>query len=262
MSTHTEDAAMAVEERSQDGYSDHEKQVYRDLVKIVNDLQGRVDDLEDETKRLRERVREKDQRIDDLEEQLEESIEQQASDRAQMIGSVREDVDDIEEQIEDEHQTRARSEAKLRKRVSHLGAKAGVEIDEQALSANDKLVRLVRHGPEDVVTNPRKNAERARDLLREIDNSDYAHTAQTKQGPVAVFKSTTVRPLLEERYDMDLNSSQIDRIFEKIEEIGAASPRRVEHDKTTEQTEFGPREIHRLRIWRPEQLVSAAEATT
>lgn len=253
---------MAVEQQApetEESYSEDEKQVYRDLVKMVNGLQERVKDLEDENSELHARIREKDERIDALEVELQESIQQQASDRARMVSSVREDIADVEKSLEDERETRARSQAKLRKRVSHLASEAGVEIDEDALSEDDKLVRLVRNGPEDVVTNPRKNAQRAYDLLTEINNSDYAHTAQTKQGSVAVFKSTTVRPLLKERYDMDFNSSQIARVFAKVEDIGAESPRRVEHDKTTEQTEYGEKNVHRLRIWRPEQLMGVAE---
>lgn len=242
------------------------KDVIRHLVSQMNQLQDDVEAYQEEIDALRADLRTERSQRKALEEELEaetdslqETIEHQIGERVSAIQDVREEIADIEEAVSDEHETRARSEAKLRKRVNYVAAEAGVDIDDAALHSDDKLVRLVKNGPADVTDRVRANTERACDLLREIDNRQFARLTSVDEGRVAVFKSTDVKPLLEERYGKDFASSQIARVFEKVEDLGGDSPRRVVHDKTSAKTDHGEKQIHRLRIWNPEQIIVAAE---
>lgn len=220
---------------------------------IVVDLCTRVARLEAE-------LAEKNTRIDALEDELAaeretraEAIRNEQIQRTQIVQKAKSDLQDeisaLREDLVDEQKTRSRSDALIEKRVTHLADELDTDVDDIAI-AEDKLVRLLRRGPDDIADRVYPVHERARELL--IHATDWGSVVNDENGRRLVFLAPDVKPYLEARFDRTFSTSEVERVFGKLAEIAEDSPRRVRKDKSRQG-------YHRLLVWQPAPLVSAAE---
>jgi len=166
-----------------------------------------------------------DMDVDDMDvDDMQEYIQQQGTLPAQ----IENDLSEVEEQIRDEEENRGQQDAKLRRRIAALAEKTGVEIHESDILGDDKITRVLKHGVDDVESKPGTTDYRAQDVLRKIGK--WGQTADDAHGKRILITSPTVVDRLDDYRDEQLATSQVKRIFEKIEEWGADSPRSVSAD--------------------------------
>jgi hypothetical protein len=137
------------------------------------------------------------------------------------FGAVRDD-------ISTERDQRGREDAKLRRRVAAVAEKAGVDVTDADLLGDDKIQRVLKHGVDDVEESPTITAYRARDLLENI--SSWGRTIDDANGTRVAVTSPTARDRFADARDEELRTSQVKRVFRKIEEWGSSSPRHVDAD--------------------------------
>lgn len=225
-----------------------------------SDLKPVVADLCTCVARLEEKLVEQDTRIDALEDELAaerevraEAIRDEQIQRTQIVQNAKSDLQDeistLREDLVDEQKTRSRSDALIEKRVTHLTDELDTDVDDVAI-AGDKLVRLLRRGPDDIADRVYPVHERARELL--IHAADWGSVVSDENGRRLVFLAPDVKPYLEARFDRTFSTSEVERVFVKLAEIAEDSPRRVRKGKSRQG-------YHRLLVWKPAPLVSAAE---
>lgn len=238
---------------SNDVSDSQEAQSDEDLGDVVASLRDRVSRLED-------RVAEQSERVDDLRAELAAERDDRAAairdeqiQRTQIVQNAKSDLRDeisaLREDLVDEQKTRSRADALVEKRVTHLADELDVDADD-AVVATDKLVRLLRRGPDDVVDRVYPVHERARELL--VHATDWGSLVSDENGRRLVFLAPETKPYLEARFDRTFSTSEVERVFTKLVELGADSPRRVRKDKSREG-------YHRLLVWQPDPLLSASE---
>lgn len=220
----------------------------QELAQLVRRQDNIIEALDDRVQTLEERVEEQDQA-------REEAIRQQEIKRSQMfankLGDLRDDIQDVHEEVIDEQKTRSRADAKIERRISHIADDLSVEVSEDDIMGDDRLMRLARNGAEDaVVGSVYKVHKRARDLLVNMDT--WADVTNLHGQRAAVYTAPAVKPYLESTYDKSFSTSEVKRVFEKIVELGEDSPRKVRKDKDGENR-------HRLIIWKPQPLIEATE---
>lgn len=235
-----------------------------DLRTLVEDLAERVETLEDENERLRERAEQAEKaaklakstafeledavtgdtgsfaaaqiaesegpvldRLDDLEETRE------------LVSGVRGDVDELQEDLEDERKTRSNHDTQIERRINAVAEKADVEVSAADLARDDKLAQLLSVGPDAITDRVYAVHRRARALLE--DPREWGDAIEDKNGKRVVYTAPGVRPLLDTKFGRSFTTSEIARIFAKVEELAEDSPRRVVHRKTDEGT-------HMLRV--------------
>ena len=229
-----------------------------DLEDTVEAQNTRIENLERENEALRERV-------DDLESshdvvakslwELEELVVGErniGSDHVQSeydilsrIGDIREemvdteDIDEVEDEVSEARHRYSQQAAMLQKRLTALDDEVGVDSME-LVTEDDQISRLVQNGPEDVFPRVHKKHRRARMVL--VNASDWGRTISDELGRRVVFKTSTVKPLLEAKEGRSFASSEIDRIFAAVEELGEQTTRKVKKDKSNEGE-------HRLSVW-------------
>lgn len=142
--------------------------------------------------------------------------------------TLADNINELEEQVDEEQQNRGQQDAKLRRRIAALAEKAGVEIHESDILGDDKITRVLKHGVDDVEGKPGTTDYRAQDVLRKIGK--WGQKANDAHGKRILITSPTVVDRLDDYRDERLATSQVKRIFEKIEEWGADSPRTVSAD--------------------------------
>jgi len=138
------------------------------------------------------------------------------------------EVSELEDQIDEEQQNRGQQDAKLRRRIAALAEKAGIEIHESDILGDDKITRVLKHGVDDVESKPGTTDYRAQDVLRKIGK--WGQKANDAHGKRILITSPTVVDRLADYRGEQLATSQVKRVFEKIEEWGADSPRSVSAD--------------------------------
>lgn len=206
-------------------------------------LEDRVDELESENKELRDEL----QRERETRKALIEAKSNTTDDislgsvfiAGRPVGSMVEglddatdtladEIDEVDAKIDEEQQNRGQQDAKLRRRIAALAEKAGVEIHESDILGDDKITRVLKHGVEDVEGNPGDTDRRAQAVLRNIGK--WGQTANDAHGKRLLITSPTVVDRLDDYRDEQLATSQVKRVFWKIEEWGADSPRSVSAD--------------------------------
>lgn len=193
---------------------------------IDEDFKSDVQDLVKALNRVEEKVDEAHDRIDDLQAQLEK--ESQKRERAG--DATFERFESIEESLEKEIKTRSQQVAQVRARISTGFEKAGVEVADSEVMRDDKLMRLLRKGPADVVNHPTEKYERARKVLKKADI--WGTVITDRKVPRVVFKSPEIRSRLNDVDDVKIQTNQVRRTFGVIEQLGQESPRRVMQNKT------------------------------
>jgi hypothetical protein len=152
-----------------------------------------------------------------------------------MIGGVADRLDkheivhdQLEQRLQEEQQTRGREDAKLRRRLAAVAEQADVDVTDADLMADDKIKRVLAHGPEDVTDQVSSVDRRARDLLLNLPT--WGTTMSDKKGRRVTITGPDARKNLETYRDESLQSTQIGRVFKRIESWGAESPRHVAAD--------------------------------
>jgi chromosome segregation ATPase len=222
------------------------------------DLGQRVDELERENEALRDRVDDLESSHDVVAQSLWELEDfvvgernvgsehiQPEYDILSRIGDIREemvdveDIDEVEEEVSEARHRYSQQAAMLQKRLTALDDEVGVDSME-LVTEDDQISRLVQNGPEDVFPRVHKKHRRARMVL--VNASDWGRTISDELGRRVVFKTSTVKPLLEAKEGRSFASSEIDRIFAAVEELGEQTTRKVKKDKSNEGE-------HRLSVW-------------
>jgi polyhydroxyalkanoate synthesis regulator phasin len=248
-----------------------------DLRAIVADLAERLSEAEAELASKDERIDELEERVEDLEEQpsverkendkkgkhLEEyyvdglpfgtGIANATKERKKLrnrvfdleetetgVEEVRDDVDELREDLVAEQQMRSQQDSLVERRVAAVGEKAGVEISDADLVDDDKIAQLLRVGPDAVTDRVYAVHRRARTMLENA--RDWGTVVSDGNGVRVVFKAPEVRPYLDARFDREFSTSEVERIFSKVEDLAADSPRKVQKRKTDEGN-------HLLAVW-------------
>lgn len=218
----------------------------------IEALEDRVDDLQQENERLREqqahdcpveiRADSDDPKISDIwvaglplgrfvasgpsGAELDAIIEE--------FDELQEHVrEDLENEIESEKQQRSQADAVLERKIATVAQASDADVNvEDAAMGMDKITRLIKIGPDDVVDRVYAVHERAQVLLEHLP--DWGDTISDAKGnrlqitaPEAAEKIGLVRA-------ESVSSEQVKRVFEKVEELAADSPRRVSVGKNGE----------------------------
>ncbi|WP_327054026.1 hypothetical protein [Halomicrococcus gelatinilyticus] len=224
-----------------------------DIAALVADLRDRVSQLEDSVAEQRARLDGLAAELSGERDDREAAIRDEQIQRTQIVQNakddLREDIEALRSDLVDEQKTRSRADALVEKRVTHLADELDVAVDD-AVAAEDKLVRLLRRGPDDVVDRVYPVHERARELL--VHATVWGSLVADENGRRLVFVAPEVKPYLAARFDRTFSTSEVERVFTKLVDLGADSPRRVRKDKSRDG-------YHRLLVWRPDPLLSASE---
>lgn len=222
---------------------------------------ARINELEKITEDQRETIDEQAARIDELENEFETHIKPRMDGMSVQLSSVRKllatdgvigadryekfveanggildqfiepntrVLGNIQDQISEERDKRGQEIAMVRRRIGAVADEAGVKIDNADLMGDDKIRRAMRDGADAVESSVYASYKRAVLLLRNI-NDVGTHTGD-KMGERFTVDTPSAKEFFRTRNDEKLKSSQIKRIFEKIDEWGADSPRQVNTD--------------------------------
>ncbi|MFC7079280.1 hypothetical protein [Halorussus caseinilyticus] len=199
----------------------------RQLREEVEQLRAKVDGQETELEQLRGDLQRERRERKDAEEELRKERTQQIA-NAKL--SIHDDIEDLHDTVVSEQQTRSRADARLKHRVNEVAEAADVEVTDADLIEKDRLVRLVRNGPEDVTDRIYPVHERAQALLEHAE--DWGRVVSDANGYRVVYTAPDARPFLNAYFGRTFKSSEIKRIFEKIRDLAETSPRTVRRDKT------------------------------
>ncbi|OYR79290.1 hypothetical protein DJ84_18210 [Halorubrum ezzemoulense] len=246
------------DEPTADGPStDHDR-----VAQLEQRLEGaldRIDDLEATVADQEETIDEQADRIEELERDLENHITPRLEGMSGQLSTVREllasdgvlGVDEYEEFVEDnggvldqfiepntgvlgnihdeiaeERDKRGQEIAMVRRRIGAVADEADVEVDNADLMGDDKIRRAIRDGADAVENSVYSSHRRAVELLRNIN--DVGSRTTDKMGPRFTVDTPSAKQFFRTRNDEKLKSSQIKRVFEKIEQWGDDSPRQVD----------------------------------
>ena len=137
-------------------------------------------------------------------------------------------IANLQDEIVEEQKQRSIVESRLRKEINCVAEKAGVDVTDSDMVGDDKITRVMRDGPQSVESTVYPVHERACEVLRNIDR--WGTRATDKFGDRFVLNSPTVAERLQDRRDEQLTTTEIKRVFAKIESWSQDSPRRVSKD--------------------------------
>jgi hypothetical protein len=257
MSTNTmqnaeSEAQPADDDTVNQGHDDDTKTLFRDLVKMVNSLEARVDDLEAQLDQNNDEII--DRVMTRVNEQIEEEQKQRSIVTSKLRGNLQDEIADVRNEIQHEQQTRSQADSQLRARMTLVEEEMDGDIDEATLIERDKLTRIIKNGVEDVKQSPSKSNERAEDVLKKLD--DWGSFSSDANGDRIVLYAKEVRDYMRERYgNSKIQSVQAQRAFDSIVEFAKDSPRRVKKRKGDDRSV-------QLVVYKPGQLVEAAEGVS
>lgn len=135
----------------------------------------------------------------------------------------------LRDQIQGEMQMRSQETSQLKLRISSVADAAGVEIDDSSIMDDDKIRRAMREGPEAVESRVYDVHERAVSLLRNMDDVGTL-TNDSTWGRRFTVKTPAAKAHFRQARNEDLTSTEVKRVFRKIEDWAASSPRKVSTD--------------------------------
>ncbi|MFC7070594.1 hypothetical protein ACFQL9_13150 [Halobaculum lipolyticum] len=120
--------------------------------------------------------------------------------------------------------------AKLRRKLHSVADAAGIstEATTEAAAHEDKLNRLLRYGPTDVTDTVYAVHNRARDLLEHA--GDWGRKTSDSLGTRITLTASAVKERLSLKRGESLSSTEVRRVFEKLEALASDSPRKVVAD--------------------------------
>lgn len=211
-----------------------------ELTQEIRDLRTEVHDLRSDLNTQQSTIEQQETQIEELQNDLQaerkarkQAEEDLKKERTQQIArakaDVREDVQELYDTVQTEQQTRSQADARLKQRLNDFADEADIEITDADLIAKDKLVRLVQQGPDAITDRVYPVHERAKVLLEHAD--DWGTVVSDANGQRVVYTAPEVRPFLNAYFNRSFASSELKRVFEKIEDLAAISPRTVRVDK-------------------------------
>lgn len=142
-------------------------------------------------------------------------------------------INELQTTISDECDRLAAEDAKLRRELNLLAEAVDAEVTEADVVGDDKIIRVMRNGPEAVETTVSPVDRRAAAVLRNIDR--WGQLTSDAYGDRFVVTAGEAKDRLQDARNESLASVQIKRVFEKLEAWGADSPRTVQADCSGEQ---------------------------
>lgn len=159
-----------------------------------------------------------------------------------------EDAEELRQDIINEQKARSRADGAIERKVGLLADEVDVDIADSEVAGEDKIVRLLKYGPEDVTDRVYTVHERARDVL-EHAGLWGKKTGDSTFGSRITLRSTDVREGLEVKRNEDLQPKQIRDVFQKIVELAEDSPRKVRMGKSDDG-------VNKLVVYLTEEEVS------
>jgi hypothetical protein len=225
-----------------------------------NGTQETVEVPRDDFQQLVAAVEEQSQRIDELEDKLERKttrnkIRTRQSHKAIAGTSDFDHTDDcfpliehidpsttiadVQEAVRQEQITRSREDGRLGRQIQQLAGEVDVDLEDLSSDEIDKIARLGNNGPSDVVDGRITGVhERAYDLVRNFGE----WSSPTKENGRQMFEISwpDAREKLSLLRNESLQTSQVRRVFEKVEELAVNSPRsvRIEHTDSSKANRF------------------------
>lgn len=141
-----------------------------------------------------------------------------------------EDAEELRQDIINEQKARSRADGAIERQVQTLADEVGVDIKDTDVAGEDKIGRLMKHGPEDITDRVYPVHERARDVLNHAN--EWGQNASDSFGARIGLRSTRVRENLELKRNEKLQPKQVRDVFEKIVELAEDSPRKVRMQKS------------------------------
>lgn len=201
------------------------KQVEKTTDVSLESLAQRVKELEIENQR-------KENRIEELEDALENEVKQRSMAVARVKGELVDQVDDeieqLHQKIVSEQKVRSQHDSKIERKVSILAEETETDLTDTDVAGEDKIKRLLTNGPEDVVDRVYQVHHRARDLLEHA--GEIGNVQNDKFGRRIMFTSPVVKERLGMVRNEELSTTEVKRVFEKVEELAADSPRKATKD--------------------------------
>lgn len=154
----------------------------------------------------------------------------EALEKAEQQEDVFEDAAEIRQDLINEQKARSRADGAIERQVQTLADEVDVDLKDTDVAGEDKINRLLKHGPEDITDRVYTVHERARDVLEHA--GAWGKQAQDNFGPRITLRSTDVREGLELKRGEDLQPKQIRDVFKKIVELAEDSPRKVRMGKS------------------------------
>lgn len=143
-----------------------------------------------------------------------------------------------EDHLRDEQIQRSQEDSKLRQRINKVAEKGDIDIADSDLIGDDKIQTAISDGAEAVVGNRVFPVhERAVDLLQHI--GEWGDAVSDKRGKRFLLTTGEARGRLNDLRGENLQSTEVIRVFDKIEEWAASSPRKV----TVGESQDGQRRI-------------------
>ena len=161
-------------------------------------------------------------------EQYEEFVEKNGGVLDQFIEPNTGVLGNIHDEIAEERDQRGQEVAMVRRRIGAVADEADVEIDNADLMGDDKIRRAMRDGPDAVESTVYSSHERAVELLRKVN--DVGTLATDSYGRRFTVNTPQAQEFFRTRNDDRLSTNQIKRVFQKIEDWGSDSPRKVNAD--------------------------------
>lgn len=142
-----------------------------------------------------------------------------------------ENILEIDQRITNEQKTRSQQDGKIRREINKLAEEVGVDLQDVEVSGEDKIQRLIAHGPDDIVDRVYPVHERAREVL--LHAGEWGRTVEDQFGKRITFTAPTVRQELQRELKIqNLQSKQVRDVFEKVVELSEDSPRKARVGKT------------------------------
>lgn len=217
-------------------------------------LERRVEQLEAENTRKDERINELEDTVSQLqaERENEATVEFRTNESDPNLGSLfigehpvgtkingldrnvdanESNIEDVRQDLINEQKTRSRADSEIEQRISTVADEVGIDDLDTDLAGDDKLVRLAKNGTDAVIGGRVYPVhKRSRKLL--LNASAWGKQVSDANGPRVRFVAPEVKPFLDAEFNRDFKTSEIERIFEKVEDLGEDSPRQVRKDKT------------------------------
>ena len=137
---------------------------------------------------------------------------------------------DIRQDLVNEQKARSRADGTLERQIQTLADEVDVDLKDADVAGEDKIVRLMKYGPDDITDRVYPVHERARDVLAHA--GEWGNKAQDAYGARIGLRATRVRKHLESHRNENLQSKQVRDVFEKIVELAEDSPRKVRMEKS------------------------------
>ncbi|MXR40475.1 hypothetical protein GRX01_03805 [Halobaculum sp. WSA2] len=118
---------------------------------------------------------------------------------------------------------------RLRRIVESVADSVGIDTDDTLGGADeDRITRLLKYGPRDITDRVYAVHHRCRDLLSHLGK--WGKTATDAYGRRITITAATVKEKLGLKRDEQLTSTEVRRVFEKLESLASDSARKVVAD--------------------------------